>query len=66
MSSLVPIFKGKGDPLNPNSYKGISLLEHAFKLCKVLDGHLRVVVDIDKMQYGFIPGRQTVDMLCLF
>ena len=21
--SLVPIFKGKGDPLNPNSYRGI-------------------------------------------
>ena len=23
LSSLVPIFKGKGDPLNPNSYRGI-------------------------------------------
>ena len=32
LSSLVPIFKGKGDPLNPNSYRGIKLLEHAFKL----------------------------------
>ena len=30
LSSLVPIFKGKGDPLNPNSYMGIKLLEHAF------------------------------------
>ena len=24
LSSLVPIFKGKRDPLNPNSYRGIS------------------------------------------
>ena len=32
LSSLVPIFKGKGDPLNPNSCRGIKLLEHAFKL----------------------------------
>ena len=32
LSYLVQIFKGKGDPLNPNSYKGIKLLEHAFKL----------------------------------
>ena len=56
VSSLVPIFKGKGDPLNPNSYGGIKLLQHAFKLCeKVLDGHLREVVDTDKMQYGFMP-----------
>ena len=62
LSSLVPIFKGKGDPLNPNSYRGIKLLEHAFKLYeKILDGHLRKVVDIDKMQLEFMPGRRTVD-----
>ena len=62
LSSLVSIFKGKGDPLNPNSYRGTKLLEHAFKLYKkVLDGHLHEVVDIDKMQYGFLPGRGTVD-----
>ena len=62
LSSLVPIFKGKGDPLNPNSYRGIKLLEHAFKMYeKVLDGRLSEVVDIDKMQNGFMPGRGTVD-----
>ena len=61
-SSLVPIFKGKGDPLCPNSCKGIKLLEHAFKLYeKVLDEHLQEVADIDKMQYGFMPKRGTVD-----
>ena len=32
LSSLVPIFKGKGNPINPNSYRGIKILEHAFKL----------------------------------
>ena len=37
-------------------------MEHAFKLYeKILDGRLREVVDIDKMQYGFMPGRGTVD-----
>ena len=41
LSSLVPNFKGKEDPLNSNSYKGIKLLEHAFKLQeKILDGPL--------------------------
>ena len=64
MSSLVPIFKRKGDPLNPNSYRGIKLLEHAFKLYKkVLNGRFHEVVDIDKMQYGFMPGRGTVDVV---
>ena len=62
LNSLVPIFKGKRDPLKSNSYRGKKLLEHSFKLCeKVLDGSLREVVDIDKMQYGFMPGRGTVD-----
>ena len=62
LSSLVPIFKGKGDPLNPNSYRGIKLLEHAFKLYeKILDGCLREVVDFDKMQYEFLPERGTID-----
>ena len=62
LSSLVPNFKEKGDPLNPNSYRGINLLKHAFKLYeKVFNGRLLEVVDIDKMQYGFMPGRGTVD-----
>ena len=62
LSSLVPNFKEKGDPLNPNSYRGINLLKNAFKLYeKVFNGRLLEVVDIDKMQYGFMPGRGTVD-----
>ena len=62
LSSLVPIFKVKGNSLNPNSYRRIELLKHAFKLYeKILEGRLREVVDIDKMQYGFMPGRGTVD-----
>ena len=36
--------------------------EHVFKLYEnVLDGRLRELVDINKMQYGFMPGRGTVD-----
>ena len=61
LSSLVQIFKGNGDPRNPNSYRRIKLLEDAFELYEVLDGRLPEVVDIDKMQYGFMSGRQTVD-----
>ena len=43
LSLLVPIFQGKGNPLNPNSYWGIKLLEHAFKLYKILDQQLHEV-----------------------
>ena len=62
LSLLVPIFKGKGDPLNPNSYRGTKLLEHAFKLYEnILDLRLCEVVDIYRMQYGFMPGRESID-----
>ena len=62
LSSLVPFFEGKGDTLNPNSYRGIKLLQHAFKLSeKILDESLHEVVDIDKTQYRFMPGKGTVD-----
>ena len=56
---LVLIFKGKEDHLNPNSYRGIKLFKHAFKLYQkvLLDRHLREVVDIDKMHFRFMPGR---------
>ena len=64
LSSLVPIFKTKGDPFNPNFYKGIKSLEHTFKLYKkILDGHLREVTDIDKIQLEFMPGRGAVDVV---
>ena len=54
-------------PLNPNSYGEIKLLKHTFKLYeKMLDGQLREVVDIDKMQYGFMLGRGTVDAVFVF
>ena len=61
LSLLVPIFNGKRDLLNPNSYRRIKLLEHAFKMYEILNGRLREVVDIDKIQYGCMPGRGIVD-----
>ena len=44
--------------------RGVKLLEHAFKLYeRVLDKKLREIVDIDKMQYGLLPVRGTVDTM---
>ena len=31
-SVVLPIYKGKGDPLECGSYRGIKLLEHAIKV----------------------------------
>jgi len=33
-SVVLPIYKGKGDPMECGSYRGIKLLEHAMKVVK--------------------------------
>ena len=62
LSSLIPLYKGKGDSLSTNSYRGIKLLEHSFKLLEnVFESRLRDMITIDRTQYGFMPGRGVVD-----
>ena len=62
LSSLIRLYKGKEEPLSTNSYRGTKLLEHSFKLMeKVFGSRLRDMITIDRTQYGFMPGRGTVD-----
>ena len=64
ISTLVPVYKGKGDPLECGSYRAIKLLEHAMKVLeRVLDRRIRQKVNIDCMQFGFMPGKGTVDAI---
>ena len=61
-SEIIPIYKQKGDPLECGNYRGIKLLEHGMKILeKILERRLRRIVDIDDMQFGFMPGRGTTD-----
>ena len=63
-STLIPIYKGKGNIMDCGNYRGIKLLEHTMKIYeKVLDNRLRQLVDIDAMQFGFMPGRGTTDAI---
>ena len=63
-SWMVSIYKGKGDALECNSYRGIKLLEHAMKVFeRVIEARLREKVDIDDMQFGFRAGKSTTDAI---
>ena len=63
-SSLIPLYKGKGDRLSTNSFRGIKLLEHPFKVLeKLLETRLRKLVTINDQQFGFMPGRGTTDAI---
>ena len=60
--SVVPIFKGKGDAMSCGVYRGVKLLEHAMKIVeKVLERRMQRMVKVDKMQFGFMPGKGTID-----
>ena len=63
-SALVPIFKGKVDVRNCNTYRVVKLLEHAMKIIeRVLKRWIGELVNIDSMQFGFMPGRGMTDAL---
>ena len=63
-SILVPVYKGKGDPLMCGSYRAIKLLEQQMKVLeRVLEKGIRCQVSIDNMQFCFMPGKGTPDAI---
>ena len=63
-SVVLPIFKGKGDPMECGSYRRIKLLEHAMKVVeRIFDHRIRQQVEIDDMQFGFVKGKGTNDAI---
>ena len=63
-SVIVPVFKGKGDVMSCGSYRGVKLLEHAMKIVeRVLERRIQTLANFNKMQFGFVPRRGTVDAI---
>ena len=61
-SYILNLFKGKGCALD----RGLKLTELLSKILeRVLDHLIREVVDIDSIQFGFMPGRGTTDAICI-
>uniref|UniRef100_A0A8I6Y736 Reverse transcriptase domain-containing protein n=1 Tax=Hordeum vulgare subsp. vulgare TaxID=112509 RepID=A0A8I6Y736_HORVV len=65
-SILVPIFKNKGDVQSCTNYRGIKLMSHTMKLCeRVIEHRLRRLTSVTKNQFGFMPGRSTMEAIFL-
>jgi len=59
-----PVYKGKGDPMECGSYRGITLLEHAIKVVeRIFEYRIRQQIEIDDMQFGFMKGKGTTDAI---
>ncbi|XP_019236372.1 PREDICTED: RNA-directed DNA polymerase from mobile element jockey-like, partial [Nicotiana attenuata] len=65
-STMVPVYKNKGDIQNCNNYRGIKLLSHTMKVWeKVVEMRIRRAVSISENQFGFMPGRSTTEAIHL-
>ena len=65
-SMVIPLYKNKGDIQDCNSFRGIKLLSHTMKLWKrVIERRLRKDVSISENQFGFMPGRSTIEAIYL-
>jgi len=66
-SVILPIYKGKGDPMACGSYRGIKLLEHAMKVVKrIFEHRIWQQIEVDDMQFGFMKGKGTTDAILLY
>ncbi|KAL0906290.1 hypothetical protein M5K25_024773 [Dendrobium thyrsiflorum] len=65
-SVLIPIFKNKGDAQDCANYRGIKLMCHTLKLWeRVMEHRLRRDTNISQNQFGFMPGRSTMEAIHL-
>jgi len=49
-SVILPIYKGKGDPMEFRSYRGIKLLEHAMIVVeRIFEHKIRQHIEVDDM-----------------
>ena len=48
------------------NFRGIKLLSHTLKLWDIVENRLRTMLNISERQYGFQPGKSTIQPLfCL-
>ena len=63
-STITNCFKRIGDTTRCDKYRGLKLLEHSMNVLKcIVDAIIRQQVDVDSMQFGFMPGRSTINAI---
>ena len=64
MRVIINCFKGKGDAVERGNFRGLNLLDHLMKVFeRVIEKYIREAVNIDDMQFGFMPGKGTMDAI---
>ena len=48
------------------SYREVKLVEHAIKIFeRVVERQIRTLINLNEMQFGFMPGKGTVDAIVI-
>ena len=64
LSYIIYHNKGKGDAFSSGNYRGLKLQEHVMKILKhIFSTIIQEQVSINNMQFGFMPGRGTNDVI---
>ena len=63
---IVNLYKGKGETLDCGNYHGLKLTDQVMKLLEwVLDFNIHKMVNINEIQFSFVPGRGTTDAIII-
>ena len=63
---VLPIYKGRGNPMECGSYRGIKMLEHAMKVEERIFKHrIRQQIDRDDMQFRCMKSKEITDAILL-
>jgi len=63
-STIIPLYKNKGDIQDCNNYRGIKLLSHTMKVWeRKIERRLQKDISISENQFGFILGRSTTEAI---
>ncbi|XP_056697651.1 uncharacterized protein [Spinacia oleracea] len=65
-STIIPLYKNKGDVQDCANYRGIKLMSNTMKLWeRIIEQRLRRTVKISENQFGCMPGRSTMEAIHL-
>ena len=63
-SVVLPVYKGKGNPMECGSYRGIKFLVHAMEVVeRIFEHRIRQQIEIDDMQFEFMKGKGNIDAI---
>ena len=63
-SYILSLFKGKGSASALGNYRGLKLTDHVLKVLEqTVEKHIREIISVDEMQFGFMPGVGTTDAI---